>query len=221
MIGPPPPGSPPPPEVEGTLIDVQMLVLLVGLGSGSVAAFWLADTVTQLPKRPPFGTVKENKAVPDSPGCRDLLAVHEIGSTGPAPSAHDMGRDPPPPVYVEPAGALGVSTRVSGATDGTPPMLVTVTVHSTDCGPLTAHALTTLRSGPLVGCAEAAMAANNVAALASSKNFRERAANEPCVVESFIFYPLVIRSRRTRARRVGKLYCRFQRPEYRRRYSLT
>ena len=137
VIGPPPPGG------VGTVIVVHIFVLLAGLGSGCAC-----DTVAQFLNVPPCGTVKEKRAVPDSLGCRDLLAVHEIGRTAPAPGVQPIGREPPPPVNVEPGGAVGMSDKLSGATEAILPIFLTITVHSTDCGPLTAHVFVTLRSGP-------------------------------------------------------------------------
>ena len=144
---------------DGTVIVVHIFVLLAGLGSGGVAGLRPCDTVAQFQNVPPCGTLKENKAVPDSLGCITFWAVHEIGRTGPAPGEQLKGREPPAPVNVETGGALGVSVKLSGATDATWPMFLMVTVQSTDCcGPLT-HTFVTLKSGPPGGPVTCAWAA--------------------------------------------------------------
>lgn len=147
---------------------VLIFVLFAGFGSGSVAALLACVTVTMFLNVPHIvtGNLKEKIASAVSLGCKDLFALHEIGITGPAPGEQLIGSPvlEPAPVYVEPAGAVGVSVRLSGATDGTWPMFLMVTVHSTDCGPLTAHVLVTFKSGPVGACAITVNGARNKAA---------------------------------------------------------
>lgn len=66
------------------------------------------------------------------------------------------------------------------------------------------------------------MTANNVAALASNKYFRERAAaNESCVVESFILYPLVYVPDGREPDGLANFTAGFKDQNNRRRYSKT
>ncbi len=81
----------------GTVIVVQMFVLLALLDSGCVITF-PCTTVAQFVNAPPWGRVKEKRAYWDSPGARDVLAVQAIGEIGPAPGEQLMGNVPPAPV---------------------------------------------------------------------------------------------------------------------------
>lgn len=159
-------GPPPPP----TVIVVHIFVLLAGLGSCGVAVLLPCDTVAQFVNVPPCGTLKERRMVPDWPGVREVAAaVHVTGAlvTGPA-AEQPTGRLPPAPVYKVPGGTtVTVSVKLSGATDGTVPMLVTVIVQSTDCCPLIAHVFVTLKSGP-TACAVNGI--RNIAAPISGKS---------------------------------------------------
>jgi hypothetical protein len=105
-------------------------------------------TVAQLVNDPPFGSLKENRAVFDWLGAREAAAWHEMGRMGPAPGVQLMGSVPPPPVNRPLDGAPETtSVRVIGLTEAAVPIFETVTVQSTDCGPFTAHVLVTFKSG--------------------------------------------------------------------------